>query len=69
MMNKPIKLKPRKDKREYALYKGDELIMIGTVEEIAKHQGVKESTIHFYHSPTYKKRTKNGYVLKRIDDE
>lgn len=28
-------------KKKYALYKGKNLLMIGTLEEIAKHQNVK----------------------------
>lgn len=41
---------------EYALYKGDELLGIGTAKELAKMHGVKEKTIYFYTSPVYKKR-------------
>lgn len=53
----------------YALYRGDEHICDGTIEEIAKKQGVKVRTIEFYKSPTYKKRTKGrGYLLIEIGD-
>lgn len=40
----------------YALYKGDEFIVDGTIKEIAKELNVKPSTIEFYKTPTYKKR-------------
>ncbi|EAC7071882.1 hypothetical protein AE163_14685 [Listeria monocytogenes] len=42
---------------EYALYKADELLIIGTVEELAEFQKVKRETILFYATPTYQKRT------------
>ena len=38
--------------KEYALYKGDELI-----KELADKFGVKPSTISYYHTPTYINRT------------
>lgn len=50
----------RKNDNEYALYKGDNLLILGTIKEIAKNQGVKEKTIMFYKSPTYLKRRKNS---------
>ena len=57
-------------KREYALYKGDKFIDIGTKEYLAKLLNVKNETIEFYSSPTYLKRVKdNGYVVVRIEDD
>lgn len=56
----------------YALYRGDEFIDIGTKYELAKIIGVAPQTISFYASPTYQRRTKNGYVAERVgydDDE
>lgn len=49
-------------KKEYALYKGEELIMFGTAEEIAKAQGVKKKTILFYQSPAYLKRHEKSHI-------
>ena len=43
--------------KEYALYKGDELIGMGTKRELADKFGVKPSTISYYHTPTYINRT------------
>ena len=43
--------------KEYALYKGDKLLAMGTKKEIAKQLGVKQSTIGFYSHPSYAKRT------------
>ena len=42
---------------EYALYKGDELLSIGSISELANEFKVGERTIKFYMTPTYKKRT------------
>ncbi|EOG8201056.1 hypothetical protein ACLIWD_000051 [Listeria monocytogenes] len=33
---------------EYALYKADEVLIIGTVDELAEFQKVKRETILFY---------------------
>lgn len=55
---------------EYALYKGDELIMVGTIKEIAEEMGVQEHTIRFYQSPSYKRRGKNNRkVLIKIEED
>lgn len=55
----------------YALYKGDEIIAIGTLKELGKLLNVSPRTIFFYSTPTYKKRNKGGnsYIVIRIDDE
>lgn len=55
--------------KEYALYKGDELLGIGTLKELAEKNGVKPSTIYFYISPSYKKRGngRNRKVLIKLD--
>lgn len=45
-------------RQEYALYKGDKFIDLGTVTELAKRNGLSESTIYFYLSPAYLKRIK-----------
>lgn len=46
--------------KEYAIYKGEECLAIGTIKELAKRLKVKERTIYFYTTPTYKKRVKAG---------
>ncbi len=48
--------------KEYALYKGDKLLIIGTIDEIAKNQNVQKKTIYFYHSKTYLKRRKKSHI-------
>lgn len=54
---------------KYALYKGDELLSVGTIKELAQQFGVGERTIHFYMTPTYKKRTseRKGRRLIKLD--
>lgn len=42
-------------KKEYALYKGDELL------------GVKKATLHFYASPAYDKRTNSEKARRLIE--
>jgi len=43
--------------KEYALYKGDTLLSIGTLDELSKQFKVKRRTLLFYSSPTQRKRT------------
>lgn len=60
------------NKKEYALYKGDKFIDIGTKEYLAKKLNVRKETIEFYASSTYLRRRKNKdncYVIVRLDDE
>ena len=61
-------------KLEYAIYKGEDCLAIGTVNEIAKQQKVKIETIKFMLSPTYarrlaKRNSKNAKIIVCIDDE
>lgn len=61
-------------KKEYALYKGENCLAIGSIKEIAKQMGVKENTIKFYMSPVYIKRrskskTDNYRTLVCLDDD
>ena len=63
-------------KKEFAFYKGEELLCIGTIPEIAEHEGVLDSTIQFYMFPCYKKRlekrkkvTSPRILIELVDDE
>jgi len=40
----------------------EELLMIGTIKEIAKKQGVKKKTILFYQTPAYLKRHEKSHI-------
>lgn len=51
---------------QYALYKGDELLHIGTIKEIAEAENVKRDTIHHYQTPTYLKRRKNNGNFRKL---
>lgn len=60
--------------KEYALYKGDILLSIGTIKEIAEDTGVKTDTIYYYKSNVYKRRlqqrnSKNARTLIELDIE
>lgn len=54
--------------KEFALYKGEELIAMGTKREIAKQLGVSASTIGYYGTPVYARRTSdtNGRRLVEL---
>ena len=53
----------------YALYHGDNILTIGTKKELAKFLNVSSRTIGFYLTPTHKKRTKNGYLVIKIEED
>lgn len=53
-------------KKEFALYKGDELLAIGTAEEIADKMHVSKQTILFYGYQSYRKRTKDNKARRLI---
>ena len=40
----------------YAVYKGDQYIMDGTIPEIARARGIKEKYVKFFLTPAYKRR-------------
>lgn len=42
--------------KEYAVYKGDDLLCMGTVQECAENLGVKTETIRYYLTPAYQRR-------------
>lgn len=57
---------------EYALYKGDELLGIGTITELSEKCGVMIESLRHYATPTYRRKAcKDGSkrrVLVKIDD-
>ena len=59
-----------KNCNEYALYRGDKLLAIGTAKEIAKELGITERVVRHYSSPAYIKRTsERARRLIKIGDE
>ena len=43
--------------KEFALYKGDELLAMGTKREIAEKLGISVRSVPCYGTPSYAKRT------------
>lgn len=52
--------------KTYALYKGEELLEIGTKKELAELLGVKVETISFYGTPAYLKRTNQDKARRLV---
>lgn len=58
---------------EYAMYKGDDLLCIGTREEICKQMGIKRKTFAFYRSNYYKNQRETRFgndrrkIIIRVD--
>ena len=64
----------KKNKKEYALYKGDEFIADGTIKEISERTGKSVSHLTYMTYPTYKRRKDCGnrlqmYVLEEEEGE
>ena len=53
----------------YALYRDDEILYVGTKEELARYLNVSTRTIGYYNTPTYKRRVKSGYKVYIIEDD
>lgn len=52
-------------KKEYAIYKGDKFLFMGTAQECAKHFNVKVKTVYDWACPSNHKRAKYGKNGKR----
>lgn len=50
-----------KTKKEYALYKGDNFIAMGTIKEIAETLNKSFRTIYYYTTSQYKLRCKGSF--------
>lgn len=65
----------RYQRQEYAVYKGEELLVVGTASECAQELGVKEETIRWNATPTGRKRAQERKkqhkcrVVVRIEDD
>lgn len=56
--------------KEYAVYKGDKFIDLGTKEYLAKRLNCKEDTIMWHTTPSAKKRNiKNGLIVIKIEED
>ena len=59
---------------EYALYKGEEPLSIGTVDEISAQLNISRHTVLYYGTEVYKQRlsrrkSKNARVLVRLEGD
>lgn len=55
---------------DYALYRGDRFVDIGSLNKLAMVAGVSVSTIRFYMSPCHRKRARGSsiaWIVIRID--
>lgn len=56
--------------KQYALYKGDEFLEIGTRQELAEYLGVSITTIDFYKSKAWLERSGyRSYVLVEVKED
>lgn len=64
-----------KKKQEYAIYKGDTLLDIGTADELAKKRNISKKTIYRLSRPSYKrllekrKNSKNALIVIKINEQ
>ena len=58
-------------KKIFALYKGDEFIDLGTIDELSQRRGIKVNTLRWYARPSYRKQRKrdNCYEVFAIEGE
>jgi len=57
--------------KEWALYKGEELLSIGTIREIGEEMGLMPTTVEKLRKPSYIKTLKenhNAKILVPLDD-
>lgn len=58
---------------EYAMYKGEECLAIGTSNEICKQMNIKIQTFQYYRTNAYKDRinnrvSKNARIIIKLED-
>lgn len=59
----------KRPKKEYALYKDDKFIRIGTKKELAEYINVFPATIQHYKTPSYNKKVgKNSYIVIDVEE-
>lgn len=56
-----------REAKEYALYKGEELLGMGTIRELAERFNVKITTLYYYRTPTYLKLTSNEHGRRLVE--
>ena len=60
-----------KQQKLFCAYRGDELLSIGTVKELAEEMGVTENSVRFMKSPTYHARalSERRVLIYALEDE
>lgn len=53
--------------KEHALYKGEEIIAMGTKREIAEKLGVSVRSLTIYGTPSYAKRTSEEHGKRLVE--
>ena len=51
---------------KYAVYKGEELLAIGTSYQLAEQLGVKRKTVQWWASPTNRRRVEAGKGKRKV---
>ena len=58
-------------KKWYALYRGDNILMVGSMKQIANYLGISEKGASFYSTPAWRRRVNTEvavYIIK-IEEE
>lgn len=58
--------------KEYALYRGDEFVDVGTLREMSERLGKNPDTLRFYGSPAHMRRSAQGgehYELFPLEED
>ncbi|AZF90646.1 hypothetical protein CHPC873_0043 [Streptococcus phage CHPC873] len=53
--------------KEYALYKGDELLAMGSKREIAEQLGISVDSVTCYGTPSYARRTSEEHSRRLVE--
>ena len=64
-------LRKRKMEKEiYAMYRGDDLLVVGTLQEIADHQNMSVSNVRFMTYPSYHRRSsgRNRRLVFKLEE-
>ena len=64
-------LRKRKMEKEiYAMYRGDDLLVVGTLQEIADHQNMTVGNVRFMTYPSYHKRSagRNRRLVYKLEE-
>ena len=56
--------------KEYAIYKGDEFIAIGTIKELSEKTGYSETTLRYCTHPASRRRNKgNRLIVIQVEED